>query len=235
MKKKAIAVAAMGAMALPATASAHVSVVEPEVPSDGFAYLDFAVPHGCDEAGTTEVRVQIPEGVPLATPEVEPGWDLKTKTGPKEEVELFGDTITEGVSEVVWTADEPLPPDFVNRFTIEVKLPAGEPGEPIYFPTIQTCEKGETAWVEIPAEGESSDELESPAPEVVLTDAEAEGRSDAHSDDASADGEEAADTDEAEASDSDEDDGDGMQVAALVLGGLGFLFGGASLARSRKS
>ncbi len=236
MKAKAIAVAVVGALALPASAGAHVFIQEPEVPTDGFGYLDFIVPHGCDGSSTTKVTVQIPEDVPSVTPEVEPGWTLETKTGPKEEVELFGETITEGVSEVTWTAEngQELPDGFAQRFWLEAKLPAGEPGESIYFPTIQTCEKGETRWIEIPAEGETEEDLENPAPAVVLTEAEVEGHDDSHSDDAAAEDEESASADTAEADDSD-DDSDGMTIAALALGGLGVILGGASLARSRKS
>lgn len=92
-----------------------------------------------------------------------------------------------------------------------MKLPPGE-GETLHFPTVQRCEKGETAWIEIPAEGESADELESPAPQVTLT----------------------AATEEPEtATEPPDDDGDGMAIAALVVGGLGLAIGGASLLRSR--
>ena len=48
-------------------------------------------------------------------------------------------------------------------------------GETLYFPVIQTCEEGEAAWIEIPAEGEDGEELESPAPSITLTEAEEGG------------------------------------------------------------
>jgi hypothetical protein len=100
-----------------------------------------------------------------------------------------------------------------------VKLPASA-GETLYFPTVQKCEKGQTGWVEIPAEGESADELEEPSPELTLTAAEAEH--------------EAASTDEEPAAaEPSDDDGNGMAIAALVVGGLGFVFGGMSLLRRR--
>ena len=37
-------------------------------------------------------------------------------------------------------------------------------GEALAFPTIQTCEKGETAWTQVPTDGQDEDELENPAP-----------------------------------------------------------------------
>ncbi len=226
MRIKAIAIAVAGAaLALPASAAAHVSVEPTEAAADGFAFLEFTVPHGCDGAGTTELSVQIPESVPLATPGVHPGWEVTTKEGPKDEVELFGETVTEGVSEVTWTASEPLPDGFLDRFVIEVKLPPAE-GETLHFPTIQTCEKGKTAWVEIPAEGETEDDLEAPAPAVTLT-AVAEEAHGATTEPAEEADETATDAEE------DDDDGNGIAVAALIVGGLGLLAGGASLMRSR--
>jgi periplasmic copper chaperone A len=224
MLKRTIALGLAGALIVPAAAAAHITANPAEGPADGYATLDFEVPHGCEESPTTQVRVQIPETVPQATPEVHPGWSLETKEGPKEEVELHGETVTEGVSEVIWTAeDAPLPAHYLDRFAISVKLPAGEEGETVYFPTVQKCEKGQTGWIEIPAEGESAEELESPAPAVTLTAAE-----DEHG---TAEEEPAADETATEPS---EDDGDGMAIAALVVGGLGLVFGGASLMRNRK-
>jgi periplasmic copper chaperone A len=223
MLKRTLALVMAGALVVPAAAAAHITVNPTEGPADGYATLDFEVPHGCEESPTTQVRVQIPETVPQATPEVHPGWSLETKEGPKDEVELHGETITRGVSEVIWTAeDAPLPAHYLDRFAISVKLPPGE-GETVYFPTVQKCEKGQTGWIEIPAEGESAEELESPAPAVTLTAVEAEHE--ATEEDAAA---------EETATEPSEDDGDGMAIAALVVGGLGLVFGGASLMRNRK-
>ena len=114
----------------------------------------------------------MPPSVPSVTPGVHPLWDVATKEGKKDKVELHGETITRGVSEVIYTAKQPLPPDRLDLLTMSVKLPAGEEGESVYFPTIQSCEKGETRWIQIPAEGENAEELEEPAPAVVLTAAE---------------------------------------------------------------
>lgn len=208
---------AVATLALAAGAQAHVTVEPAEGPSDGYATLEFSVPHGCEESPTTQLRVQIPENVPQVTPEVHPGWSLEVKEGPKEEVELHGETVTEGVSEVIWTATgDPLPPHFLDRFAMSVKLPAADEGEVVNFPAIQKCEQGETRWIQIPAEGESAEELDEPAPAVTLTAAE---------------GEHGAPAEEAAA---EPEDGDGLAIVALVVGGLGFLTGGVALTRDRR-
>src|SRR5262249_26776331 len=39
---------------------------------------------------------------------------------------------------------------------------------PLYFPVTQICEKGEIAWSEIPAEGQSAHSLKAPAPALMI-------------------------------------------------------------------
>jgi uncharacterized protein YcnI len=217
---------AVAALAFAAPAAAHVTLDPGEAPADGYATLDVQVPHGCDGSPTRAIRVQIPKSVPSVTPQVHPGWDVTTKEGPKDPVELHGERVTRGVSEVAWTAGGagPLPDGRLDVFGMSVKLPAGEAGEAVHFPTVQECVKGQTGWIQIPAAGESEDDLESPAPAVVLT-AAAGGHG--HS----APGDETA----AAASDGDDDGpSTGLAIAALVLGGLGLLTGLAALIGGRR-
>lgn len=200
-----------------APAAAHVTIAPGEGPADGYATLQAQVPHGCGGSPTKAVRVQIPESVPSVTPQVHPGWEVSTKEGPKDAVELHGETVTTGVKEVVWTAADagPLPDGRLDVFGMSVKLPAGKAGDPVYFPTVQECVKGKAAWIQIPQQGESPDDLESPAPAVALTAGEGE-----HGGPVPADQEAGATAD-----DSDDDPSTGLVVAALILGGLGLLIG----------
>lgn len=210
-----------------APAAAHVTIEPAEGPADGYATLQVQVPHGCDGSPTRAIRVQIPESVPSVTPQVHPGWEVTTKDGPKDAVELHGETVTRGVKEVVWTAADagPLPDGRLDIFGMSVKLPAGAAGDPVYFPVVQECVKGETGWIQIPQPGESEDDLEEPAPAVTLTAATA-----GHGDDAGDDSAEAA------TADSEDDDGPStaLVVVALALGGLGFLMGLAALIGGRR-
>jgi periplasmic copper chaperone A len=232
--------AATGALtlALAGTAGAHITASPSEAPSDSFATLGFEVPHGCEESPTTQVRIKIPPSVPSATPAVHPLWTVTTKEGKKDEVELHGETITKGVSEVTYTAKQPLPPNRLDSLTISVKLPAGKEGESIYFPTIQRCEQGQTRWIQIPAEGEDADELEDPAPAVVLTAAEGAGGGGAKDDVGSGQG---ADTQpaanvQAAAVGAEDDEGAPvwLAVVALAVGVLGLLAGIAGLMAGRR-
>jgi periplasmic copper chaperone A len=221
-------------LALAAAASAHVTANPGEAPSDGYATVGFEVPHGCEESPTTQVRIKIPPSVPSVTPGVHPLWDVATKEGKKDKVELHGEAITRGVSEVTYTAKQPHPPDRLDTLELSLKFPAGEEGESVYFPTIQKCAKGQTRWIQIPAEGESPDELEEPAPAVVLTAAEGQGGGGAASDD-EAETQPAANVQTAGASvDDDEGAPVWLAVVALGVGGLGLVAGIAGLVAGRR-
>ena len=43
-----------------------------------------------------------------------------------------------------------------------------KPGTTVYFPAIQVCAKGETRWIEVPAQGQSAEDLKRPAPSLTL-------------------------------------------------------------------
>ena len=105
-------------------------------------------------------------------------------------------------------------------------------GETLAFPTLQTCEKGETGWVEVPAEGQDPEELEYPAPAFEVTEAVRGGRSRC----GGVLGRGASAAAPAEETQEASTEGSGMLGwAGLVLGALGLLAGGTALARSRKS
>jgi len=230
LKVKIIAaVAALAALLLPAAASAHVTVAPTESPAEGYAMLNFVVPHGCDDAATTSVAVKMPPQVISATPGVVPGWEIKAKEGKlPEPAEQHGETITEGVRQVTWTGG-PLDPHQLEQFPLSVAF-AGAEGDVAEFKVIQGCEGGkETAWIQPTVEGE--EEPESPAPAVTLTAAEEEhGAAADTEDDAMVHAEPASSE-----TDSGDDSGDGLAIAALVVGALGLLAGGGALITARRS
>jgi uncharacterized protein YcnI/copper(I)-binding protein len=132
------------------------------------------VPHGCEGSPTTRVRVQIPEGVIGVKPQPKPGWTIETTRGAYANSYPYyhGATLTEGVREISWSgrlADEHYD-EFVFSGFVAATLKAGET---VYFPTVQDCEKGSSAWVEIPSAGQSAHDLKLPAPAVQLVQAQA--------------------------------------------------------------
>lgn len=152
-------------------ASAHVTVKTDNTAAGAYTVLTFGVPHGCDGSPTTRIDIAVPDEIQTVKPGMNYGWDVEIKTDdaatPDADAE-HGETAAP-ISEIIYTAKEPLPDEFYDQFLVQVKLPEDAEGETIYFPVVQTCEDGETAWVQIPEDGQSGGDLEHPAPSVTVT------------------------------------------------------------------
>lgn len=218
-------------------AFAHVSANPGDAAAGKSTYQQFKVGHGCDGSPTTKVTFFIPDGVVSVKPEVEPGWTIATKVGPITPFDNHGETVSEGVKELTFTADTPLPDEQVTFFGISMTMP-DKAGETIHIPVVQACQQGEIRWIEIPVAGQ--EEPEHPAPGVKLmaaaseaddhganptaTDEKAEGEA------AATDGEDASAVQPGRVA----DDSNTLAVIAMVVAIAGLLTGGASLALARK-
>lgn len=233
--------AALGIVALSAgAASAHVTVTPSTTAAGAYTVLTFSVGHGCEGSPTTKIAIQMPEAIPAVTPTLNQGWDVR-KVSEKlaEPIEdAHGNKLTERISQVVYTAKTPLADGFRDTFELSVQLPETE-GETVTFPVVQTCQQGQTGWIETPAEGQDPEELESPAPAFTITSASGEGHHGDAADEESTEpteSMESTESDGAEAADAEGDDseGNGLAVGGLVAGIGGLALGGLALARSGK-
>jgi uncharacterized protein YcnI len=158
--------------------SAHITTLQTEVPGGGFGTeITFRVPHGCDGAATDTIELQIPEGVTSVKPKWTAGWTIET------EPRAAAASMAPGASPV---ADEPaevglvrwsgatLPDDQYMDFSIRAVFP-DTPGAVVYLPIVQYCGDTQEAWIEIPAEGQTEDDLELPAPAVTIVESADEG------------------------------------------------------------
>lgn len=168
-----ISVITLLALALPA--AAHVFVADgSSVPAGGDgAVIHFRVPHGCDGQATTAVSVQLPEGVVGAKPELIPGWTATTTMVPATYT-LYGTDYTERVGTITWEGG-PLPNDQFMDFGVSANFRL-EPGE-YHLPVVQSCGTTTVSWIEIPAAGQSEDDVEHPAPAITVV---AGGEDDPH-------------------------------------------------------
>lgn len=217
--KSALTLFALLALAVPAAASAHVTLQPSEAAAGDYVVLDVRVPNESEDAATTKVAVQFPEGFAFASYQPVAGWSVEVKMGKlAKPVTSHGEEITEGVKQMTWTAEsdrDGVQPGQFQDFPVSVQIP-GEAGDALTFKALQTYDDGEVVrWIGAP-------ESEKPAPQVTVT-----AGADDHG---SAAGPE-------EASESEHSDGgsDGLAIAALVVGALGLLAGGAALARSRRT
>ncbi|GGR71097.1 uncharacterized protein YcnI [Nocardioides luteus] len=220
------AAAAAVTLLVAAPASAHVTVTPTETAAGAYSVLTFSVGHGCEGSPTKKVTIQVPEGINTVTPTRQPFYDVEvTKEKLDEPIkDAHGNELTERDATVVYTAKTPLPDGQRDAFEVSLQLPEEE--GTLAFPTIQTCEKGETAWIEETPEG-ASEEPESPAPAFEVTAAEG---GDGHG--ASASSDEKA---EPAAAQSEKSDGDNLWGGVGAGAGiLGLIAGSTALALGRR-
>lgn len=201
MKTKiTLALVAVIAFAMPASAGAHISLQPDEAPAGEFTVLDVRVPNEGSGPATTKVSVRFPPGFFYALYQAVPGWSVKVKTRKPPNGE---------VREITWTADSArtgIPPGQFLDFPVGTQLP-GEVGDTLTFKAVQTYEDGVVRWVGGP-------ESSRPAPRVVIAD-------DGVDRGAAASG--------APKADNSDSDGNGLAVAAFVVGIVALLLGGGAL------
>jgi periplasmic copper chaperone A len=217
--KITFALIAVLALAVPASAGAHVTLQPSEAAAGDFTVLDVRVPNERDDSGTTKVDVQFPAGFVFASYQPVAGWSVDVRMEKLDKpLTSHGEEITEQVSRMIWTADSGkagIQPGQFLDFPISVQIP-GEAGDTLTFKALQTYDNGEVVrWIGAPESGE-------PAPQVTVTEGSEEHGAGGGSDST----EESSDSDSASK---------GLGIAALIVGALGLLAGGAALVRSRRT
>jgi uncharacterized protein len=217
--KITLALIAALALTVPASAGAHVTLQPDEAAAGDYTVLDVRVPNERDDAATTKIAVQFPPGFIFASYQPVAGWSVDLKMAKlTKPITSHGEKITEQVSQMTWTADSDkagIQAGQFQDFPVSVQIP-GEAGDSLTFKALQTYEDGEVVrWI-------GGSDSEKPAPQVAVT----EGSEEHH--DAAADSGSSESEDSGGAS-------KGLGIAALVLGALGLLVGGAALARSRRA
>ena len=170
MKIRLAATVAAGALALPAIADAHVTL-QPRTPQTPGAYtvLTMRVPNERDDASTTKVRLQVPDGIYAVSYRPVPGWRIAVRTTPlATPLETEDGPITHRVSSIIFRGSGKglgrIAPGQFQEFALSLRLPE-RPGATLTFPAIQTYSSGEVVrWT-----GPSGSDR--PAPTVTLADA----------------------------------------------------------------
>jgi uncharacterized protein YcnI len=162
--RTAAAAVVAAALALPAAASAHVTLQPDTAPADGFTRLDVRVPNERDDAATVKVDVQLPPGFAFVSYEPRPGWKVaveREKAVQPIEVE-GGLEVDEEIRRITWSGGRIGPGEFVD-FGLSLRMPKGEAGDKLTFKALQTYEDGDVVrWIG-PEDGDE------PAPTVTLT------------------------------------------------------------------
>lgn len=144
------------AIAVPAMASAHVSVTPDELAAGDHGVLTFSFSHGCDNSPTTALRIAMPDGLASVAPTMDSDWAI--------DIERGEDGL---VSAVTYTAVTPVPNDLRGAVSMSVGLDESTP-DSLAFPVVQTCVEGSTEWTQLAEDGEDPHDLDSPAPVVTV-------------------------------------------------------------------
>jgi uncharacterized protein len=236
MKRIALAsVVTLGALAVPVVAQAHVTLQPKTAAAGAYVVENVRVPNETDEAVTTKVAVQFPEGFASASFQTVPGWSVKVvKKTLATPVKTDDGEITEGVKSITWTATSKakgIAPGQFQDFPLSVQIP-GKAGDTLTFKALQTYSDGTVArWIGAP-------DADKPAPQVQVTEAADDHHATAAPAPAGASG--AATTENTSApavaaSSADDSDSNTLAIIALIVGALGLLAGGAGLASARRS
>ncbi|MFT4052294.1 MAG: DUF1775 domain-containing protein [Microbacterium sp.] len=150
-------------VATPLAASAHVHVTPDSSETGTTTRLSFSFSHGCDDSPTTSLTVTIPEGIDGATPVLDGAWTITREIG------------DDGIpTSVTYTAVTPVESGISATISLDVIFASSAAGTSVAFPVLQSCAVGETDWSEVAADGQSEDDLESPAPVVMVGENEAD-------------------------------------------------------------
>lgn len=153
-------------------AAAHVTVKPAEAAQGGYQTLTFQVPNEDDEAATTELQVTMPTDAPITSVSVQPrpGWSYDIERQVLDEpIQTGHGEVTEVVSTITWTADDPdaaIAPGEFDTFLVSAgPLPTGV--DTLIFPAVQTYSDGQVvSWIETAAPGAPTPDH--PAPALTL-------------------------------------------------------------------
>lgn len=144
------------AIAIPAMASAHVSVSPDELTAGDHGVLTFSFAHGCENSPTTSLKISMPDGLASVAPTMDSDWTI--------DIERGDDGL---VSAVTYTALAPVPNELRGAVSMSVGLDESTP-DSLAFPVVQTCVEGSTEWTQLAEDGENPHDLDSPAPVVTV-------------------------------------------------------------------
>jgi uncharacterized protein YcnI len=168
MKRLAAIAVALGALALPAAAAAHVSLHPNTIPAGAYVTLTVRVPGEEPGAYAYKVVMQMPPGFTDVDTQNVPGWSVsETITTLKKPLQTPDGPVDQEVSEVTWTGDRStlgrIENGYFEQFPLSIAMPTGIAGRSLAFKTVEYYSGGEDAyWIGPPSAAY-------PAPTINIT------------------------------------------------------------------
>jgi periplasmic copper chaperone A len=168
MKRIAVAALAIGVLALPGAAQAHISLHPNTIPAGAFVTLDVRVPGEQEDAYAYKVDMLVPPGFTEIDTQNVPGWSVKEIiTKPATPIQTDEGPVDEEVSQVIWTGDRSKLGRLENgsfiQFPLSIAMPSDIAGQSLAFKTVQYYSNGKVIhWIGPPS-------AEYPAPTINVT------------------------------------------------------------------
>jgi uncharacterized protein len=235
MHKRTAALCALACSLLfPAAAQAHVSLHPNTVPAGAFVTLDVRVPGEEENAYAYKVDMLLPPGFTDVATQNVPGWSTKVVTKKlAKPIQTDDGPVSEEVSHVIWTGDRSVDGRLDNgtfiQFPLSIAMPEDIAGKSLAFKTLEYYSNGKVArWIGAPS-------AEYPAPTVNVT-AKGGVIEDVAGGEAGPTSGQVPGAETASSSGSGSGGGssNGLAIAALIVGALGLLAGGAALLGVRR-
>jgi uncharacterized protein YcnI len=218
-------------LGLAGVAQAHVTIDPTAAAQGGYARIAFRVPTESDTASTTKLEVQLPPEHPIASVATMPvpGWTAvaeKTKLATPIKTD-DGDTVTEAVSKITWTAssaDTAIKPGQFLEFPVSLgPLPKTDK---LVFKTLQTYSDGTIVrWIDETMAGQP--EPAHPAPVLKLATASGDSPASAAGPSVSVQATKTSNGTSTAAL--------AIAIVAAVLGLAGLVLGGLAVSRGRRA
>jgi uncharacterized protein YcnI len=168
MKRLAAIAVALGALALPAAAAAHVSLHPNTIPAGAYVTLTVRVPGEEPGAYAYKVVMQMPPGFTDVDTQNVPGWSVsETIATLKKPLQTPDGPVDQEVSEVTWTGDRStlgrIENGYFEQFPLSIAMPTGIAGHSLAFKTVEYYSNGDNAyWIGPPSAAY-------PAPTINIT------------------------------------------------------------------
>jgi uncharacterized protein YcnI len=213
-------------------AAAHVTVSPTSAPQGSTQELTFKVPNEESGADTVSLQLQIPTADPIAQVLAKPvpGWTITVHTITLSKPLTTDDgTFNQAVDEIDWTGGS-IPPGQYQDFSISADpLPAD--ATQLVFKAVQTYSNGDVVrWIDLAVPGEPEPDHPAPVLALVPAGAAAAGASAGAQTGSAA----AAGTSSSAGAASADSRGEGLGVAGLIVGALGFVTAACALWRTRR-
>ncbi|WP_083976821.1 YcnI family copper-binding membrane protein [Kitasatospora azatica] len=233
----AVLLAAGTVLATAGPALAHVTVQPGTAQQGGYTAVSFRVPDESDTASTTKVEVNFPTDHPVASVSTQPlpGWTAtveKSKLATPIKTD-DGDSITDAVSKITWTADATgkIGPGQFQEFKVSLG-PLPTDTDQLVFKALQTKDDGTVVrWIDEAKDGQPEPQHPTPVLKLTKAGAAASPAADNHQMTASQDSSKSA----AASSASSDSTARTLGVVGIVVGVIGAALGVAGLRRKGAS